>query len=276
MARPRPARKIAPPAPLKPLAVAGILNFSLTTPADAPAMFSWTRRKAGPPAPGTGTPPATGLGAALFPGAPVVHDLAHVQVLGLLVTDTFRWKRPWAEWRIRFAYSNDHPGLGLRDVTAFVREAAASQCQHRCEATDIVLYLSHMDDVRAVFATYGAVPHGIGQISAIQNRAAYLQAAALAAELAGLARVPDRAAEDEVLSLPDLIWQVEGFGMGRVARTELRGRKIAVRLGIISGQDFWLVDVNDRPGCARFRSRLDAMSKMGVASALKAYETRAR
>ena len=89
-------------------------------------------------------------------------------------------------------------------------------------------------------------------------------------------RVPDRAAEDEVLSLPDLVWQVEGFGMGRVARTELRGRKIAVRLGVISGQDFWLVDVNDRPGCARFRSRLDAMSKMGVASAIKAYETRAR
>jgi len=30
-----------------------------------------------------------------------VHDVAQVQVLGLLVTDTFRWKRDWATWRIR-------------------------------------------------------------------------------------------------------------------------------------------------------------------------------
>lgn len=237
-------------------------------------MFSWTRRKAGPEAPAAGT--GIGPGAAALAGAPIVHDLAHVQVLGLLVTDTFRWKRPWAEWRIRFAYSNDHPGLGLRDVAAFVREAAASQCQHRCDAADIVLYLSHMDDLRAVFAAYGAVPHGIGQISAIQNRDAYLHAAALAADLAAIARVPDRAVEDEAFALPDLAWQVEGFGMGRIARTELRGRKIVVRLGIISGQEFWLVDVNDRPACARFRSRLDAMSKMGVAAALKAYEIRPR
>jgi hypothetical protein len=233
-------------------------------------MFGWTRRKAGPSEPRSFTPPP-----APPAGAGVVHDLAHVQVLGLLVTDTFRWKRPWAEWRVRFAYSNEHQGLGLRDVAAFVREAAAAQCQHRCDATDIVLYLSHIDDLRAIFGAYGAVPHGIGQISAIQNRDAYLHAAAMAAELAGLARVPDRAA-DEVLSLPDLVWQVEGFGMGRVARTELRSRRIAVRLGIISGQEFWLVDVNDRPACARFRSRLDAMSKMGVAAAIKAYETRAR
>ena len=35
-------------------------------------MVSWTRRKAGPPAPGTGSAPAPGLGAALFGGAPVV------------------------------------------------------------------------------------------------------------------------------------------------------------------------------------------------------------
>jgi len=58
---------------------------------------------------------------------------------------------------------------------------------------------------------------------------------------------------------------VEWYGLARVARTELRGRRIAVRLGVLSGQEFWLVNVNDRPGCARFRSRLDAMSKMGVA-----------
>ena len=243
-------------------------------------MFGWKRRKAGPQAPAAGPEMgpgmAPGIGTATQAGAAIVHDLAHVQVLGLLVTDTFRWKRPWATWRIRFAYSNDHPGLALRDVSAFVREVAAAQCQHRCDAADIVLYLSHTDDLRAVFAAYGAVPHGIGQISAIQHRDTYLHAAALAAELAGIARVPDRAVEDEAFSLPDLAWQVEGFGMGRVARTELRSRKIVVRLGILSGQEFWLVDVNDRPACARFRSRLDAMSKMGVAAALKAYEVRPR
>ena len=33
-----------------------------------------------------------------------------------------------------------------------VREVAAAQCQHRCDAADIVLYLSHPDDLRAVFA----------------------------------------------------------------------------------------------------------------------------
>ena len=36
--------------------------------------------------------------------------------------------------------------------------------------------------------------------------------------------------------------------------------------------DFWLVDVNGHPGCARFHSRVDAMSKMGVSTAIKGYE----
>ena len=74
----------------------------------------------------------------------------------------------------------------------------------------------------------------------------------------------------------DLTWSIDGIGMGRVASTELRGRRIVVRLGVVSGNELWLVDVNDRPACARFRSRLDAMSKMGVASAIKAYESRTR
>lgn len=242
-------------------------------------MFGWARRGLRrEPAAGAMPDAVLGLAPGLDPrrGAGVVHDLPHVQVLGLLVTDTFRWKRPWAAWRVRFAYSNETPGLSLREVTAFVREAAAAQCQHRSEAADNVLYLAQMGDVKAVFGAYGAVPHGIGQINAIQNRDAYLQAAQLAAELAALARVPERGAEDEVAALPDLAWSVEGFGLARVARTELRGRRITVRLGIVSGHEFWLVDVNDRPGCARFRSRLDAMSKMGVASAIKAYESRAR
>ncbi len=230
-------------------------------------MFGWTRRAAER----TGAA-ATQAAAAL----PVVHDMAHVQVLGLLVTDTYRWKRDWALWRVRFAYSNDTPGLSFREVAAFVREAAAAHCQHRCDCAEIVLYLAHVEDLKTVFAAYGAIPHGIGQISAIQGRDAYLQAAALAAELAGLARTPDRASEDEVMGLPDLAWQVEGYGMGRIATTELRGRRIVVRLGVLSGQEFWVVDVNDRPACARFRARLDAMSKMGVAAALKAYEVRPR
>jgi len=161
-------------------------------------MFGWAKRAAGA---------GEATSAAAAGGAPaVVHDVAHVHALGLLVTDTYRWKRPWAEWRIRFAYSNEHARLGLRDVAAFVREAAAAQCAHRCEASDNVLYLAQMDDVRTVFAAYGGVPHGVGQISAIQSRDSYLRAAALAAELAALARVPDRASEDEVLGLSDLAW----------------------------------------------------------------------
>lgn len=208
--------------------------------------------------------------------AAIVHDVAQVQVLGLLVTDTFRWKRDWAQWRMRFAYSNDQVGQSFRDVSIFVREAAATQCRHRCECADIVLYLSQFEDVKAVFRAYGAIPLGMGQISAIQSRDSYLQAAALAAELAGMSRTPDRAAEDEVMALPDLSWEISGYGLARVATTTLRGRRIVVRLGVAAGQDLWLVDVNERPACARFRSRLDAMSKMGVAAALKAYDSRAR
>ncbi len=210
------------------------------------------------------------------PPAGVVHDIVQVQILGLLVTDTFRWKRDWASWRIRFGYSNETPGHSFRDVTFFVREAAAQLCQHRCECAEIVLYLSHLDDVKAIFAAYGMVPAGLGQISAIQNRDTYRQAAAVAAELAGIARAPDRAAEDDAMALPDLTWSVDGYGMGRVASTELRGRRIVVRLGVVSGNELWLVDVNDRPACARFRARLDAMSKMGVAAAIKAYESRTK
>ena len=230
-------------------------------------MFGWTRRA---------TEPMGAVASASRVAAAPVHDIVQVQVLGLLVTDTFRWKRDWAGWRIRFSYSNEHAGQTFRDVSHFVREAAATLCQHRCDSAEIVLYLSHIDDLRAVFATYGMVPHGIGQISAIQNRDAYHQAAAVAADLATLARTPDRAAEDDAMALPDLVWSVDGFGMGRVASTELRGRRVVVRLGIAAGQELWLVDVNDRPACARFRARLDAMSMMGVAAAIKAYESRAR
>ena len=205
-------------------------------------MFGWTRRE--PERTGAATP---------VPASGVVHDIVQVQVLGLLVTDTFRWKRDWANWRIRFGYSNESAGHGFREVTFFVREAAAQLCQHRCDCAEIVLYLSHLDDVKAVFATYGMVPAGMGQISAIQNRETYLQAAAVASELASIARAPDRAAEDDVLSLPDLAWSIDGYGMGRVASTELRGRRIVVRLGVVSGNELWLVDVNDRPACARLR-----------------------
>lgn len=233
-------------------------------------MFGWTRRSTAKSADAS---QAAG-GNSVAGGT--VHDIVHVQVLGLLVTDTFRWKRDWATWRVRFAYANEHPGQTLREVSFFVREAAATLCQQRCEAAEIVLYLSHLDDVRAVFGTYGMVPHGIGQISAIQNRDSYRDAAAVAADLAALARVPDRAAEDDATSLPDLTWSIDGYGMNRIASTALRGRRIVVQLGMASGQEMWLVDVNDRPACAQFRSRQDAMSKMGVAAAIKAYESRGR
>lgn len=221
-------------------------------------MFGWSRNADAP-----------------APASPV-HDVAQVQVLSLLVTDTFRWKRDWASWRIRFAYSNEHAGMSFRDVGIFVREAAATLCQHRHECAEIVLYLSELDDLRAVFRAYGLVPHGMGQISAIQNRDAYVEAASFAAELAAMSRVPDRAAEDEVLALPDLVWHVEGSGLGRVATTELRNRRITVRLGVVAGHDMWVVDINNHPACARFRSRVDAMSKMGIAAALKAYDSRPR
>ena len=224
-------------------------------------MFGWTRRE-----PERAAAPASG----------VVHDIVQVQVLGLLVTDTFRWKRDWASWRMRFGYSNESAGHSFREVTFFVREAAAQLCQHRCDCAEIVLYLSHLDDVKAMFATYGMVPAGLGQISAIQQRETYRQAAAVAAALASIARAPDRAAEDEAMMLPDLTWSIDGIGLGRVATTELRGRRIVVRLGVASGSELWLVDVNDRPACARFHSRLDAMSKMGVAAAIKAYESRTK
>lgn len=239
-------------------------------------MFGWSNRDAErttAPPPGAAAKPAPPPGGAT---AGVVHDLAQVQVLGLLVTDTFRWKREWATWRMRFAYSNDHPGQSFRDVATFVREAAATLCEYRNECAEIVLYLSHVDDVKTVFRAYGGVPHGMGQISAIQSRDSYLQSADFAAELTSMSRVPDRAAEDEVMALPDLSWTVTGAGMARVATTALRGRKIVVRLGTVAGQDLWLVDINDNAGCARFRSRLDAMSKMGVAAALKGYESRPR
>lgn len=228
-------------------------------------MFGWMRRE-----------PERTRAASPAPASVVVHDIVQVEVLGLLVTDTFRWKRDWANWRMRFGYSNESAGHSFREVTFFVREAAAQLCQHRCDCAEIVLYLSHMDDMKAVFASYGVVQAGMGQISAIQNRDAYRLAAAVAAELTSIARAPDRAAEDEAMSLPDLTWSIAGYGMGRVASTELRGRHIVVRLGMVAGSELWLVDINDRPACAHFRSRLDAMSKMGVASAIKAYESRAR
>ena len=72
-------------------------------------MFGWTRRA-------TELTGQGGSQVAATPGA-LVHDIVHVQVLGLLVTDTFRWKRDWAAWRIRFAYSNEHAGQSFRDVS---------------------------------------------------------------------------------------------------------------------------------------------------------------
>jgi hypothetical protein len=35
----------------------------------------------------------------------------------------------------------------------------------------------------------------------------------------------------------------------------------------------WLVDVDHRPDCIHFRARADALSKMGVKMALKAFES---
>ncbi|HEY0421435.1 MAG TPA: hypothetical protein VGC80_18105, partial [Acetobacteraceae bacterium] len=158
-----------------------------------------------------------------------MRNAAQSRVLGLLVTDSFRWKHDWAAWRIRFAYDNDHRGRGFRDVKAFLRESAAPHCRARCECDDNMLYLQDATDVKSVFAAFGAISHGLGEIAAIQSHAAYAEAAALAAELAAQSHEPDSPAEADAMALPDLSWDVVGFGLSRVATAHVRGQKVAVR-----------------------------------------------
>ena len=214
------------------------------------------------------------------PNVTVVHDVEHVQILRLLVADTYRWKREWATWRIRFQHDDDERGMSFQDVSAFVRDKAAPLCRRSCEPIDIVLYLRDEEDLRQIFRVYGTVMRGVGGISAIQSQASYGEAARVAAMLADLSRPAPRAADpvedspvDEIGELPDMSWQVTGHGLSRVATSMVNGHQIRVRLGYVGNSEMWLVDVDHRPDCIHFRARADALSKMGVKMALKAFES---
>ena len=81
-------------------------------------------------------------------------------------------------------------------------------------------------------------------------------------------------AEAEAAALPDMSWDVVGFVQGRVATARVRGDVVVVRLGVVGGQEMWMLDVNGSAACARFRQRQDAMSKMAIAAALRSYALR--
>lgn len=216
------------------------------------------------------TPDKTAAGG-LSPGSEQVR----MRALALLVGDTAPWPHGWAAWRIRFAYDNGHRGFSFRDVGAFLHEAVVPHCNKRAECADTTLYLLDGEDVRRIFQAFGGLSFGRGSIAAIQSQDAYLQARQFAEDLA-TAGAAEQAEDAEVLALPDLSWDVMGFGQSRVATAHARGYRVVVRLGMLAGREMWMVDVNGHPGCARFRVRLDAMSKMGVAAALKSYELRLR
>jgi hypothetical protein len=122
---------------------------------------------------------------------------------------------------------------------------------------------------------------GVGAITSIQSQAAYGEAVRIAARLAGNGRAAARApivAEpaapvDEIGELPDMNWVVIGHGLHRVATCAVQGHQIRVRLGYVGNAEMWLVDVDHKPDCIHFRSRADALSKMGIKMALKAFDS---
>jgi hypothetical protein len=202
------------------------------------------------------------------PAAAVVHDVVQVRLLGLMVVDTFRWKHAWAAWRIRFAIDNDVRDMAYAQITAFVRDQVVPHCTQRAECADIVLYLADLRDARTVIRLHGHTTQGPGLISSLQGSASYEQATAFAGELAAELR---NGGIGEDAGLPDLHWTVTGAGLTRVATTKVDSLTVVVRIGAGSHQGMWLVAVNDRAVCAQFRSRGDAMSKMGVGAALATY-----
>jgi len=212
------------------------------------------------------------------PNPAVIHDVEHVQILRLLVADTYRWKQDWASWRISFAHDAEEPGMPFAAITSFVRDQVAPICQRGCEAIDNVLYLCDENDLKLVFDVYGGVLRGAGTITSIQSQAAYGEAVRIAGKLAG-ARASARVSEpeasapvDEIGELPDMNWEVIGHGLHRVATCVVQGHQVRVRLGYVGNAEMWLVDVDHKPDCIHFRSRADALSKMGIKMALKAFE----
>lgn len=202
------------------------------------------------------------------PAAAVVHDVVQVRLLGLMVVDTFQWKHAWAAWRIRFAVDRDTRDMAYASIAAFVRDHVAPHCTQRAECADIVLYLADLRDARTVIRLHGHTTQGPGLISSLQSSASYEQATAFAADLATEIR---NGAAGEDAGLPDLHWTVIGAGLTRVATTKVDSLTVVVRIGGGGHQGMWVVGVNDREACAQFRSRGDAMSKMGVGAALATY-----
>ena len=209
--------------------------------------------------------------------APVVilHDVDHVQILRLLVLDTYRWKKNWATWRVCFAHDEVDPMLSFQRISEFVARQAVPLCRRSAEAVEIVLYLRDEEDLKPIFDAYGTLTKGIGRISAIQSQASYEEAARIAAILAQMSR-PEEAIEESNtgVDLPDMTWNVVGQGLQRVATSDVKGLKIRVRMGYVGNQEMWLVDVGDQQDCIRFRARADAVSKMGVEMALRAFVAR--
>lgn len=199
---------------------------------------------------------------------------SEARALSLLSLDALPWARDWAAWRVRFAYDNERPGFSHAEIVAFLREAVAPLCRRRADCSAEVLYLLDQDDLAPIFRAFGAVTQQRGAIRSIQARHSYQEAARLASALAALGHEAANDAEAEAVALPDLTWQVTGFGQARIARARVRGHSVVVRMAPINGQEMWLLDVDGHAGCARFRLRPDAMSKMGVAAALRALERR--
>jgi hypothetical protein len=199
---------------------------------------------------------------------------AEARALALLSLDALPWARDWAAWRVRFAYDNEQRGTSHAEIAAFLREAVAPLCRRRTECVGAVLYLLDGEDVKPVFRGFAGVAQGRGAITTIQAQDSYRDAARIAAVLASAPAEAATTAEAEAVALPDLHWEVEGIGQGRIATARVRGHVVAVRLGAVHGQEMWVLDVDGQSGCARFRLRPDAMSKMGVAAALRACERR--
>lgn len=205
----------------------------------------------------------------------VLHDVEHVQILRLLVLDTYRWKKNWAAWRVCFAYDEIDPALSFQKVAEFVARQAAPLCRRSAEAVEIVLYLRGEEDLQPIYDAYGTLTKGIGRISAMQSMASYEEAARIAAILASMTRQEEVApAAATGVALPDMTWNTVGQGHQRVATTDVKGLKLRVRMGYMGNQEMWLVDVGDQQDCIRFRARADAISKMGVEMALRAFMAR--
>jgi hypothetical protein len=206
----------------------------------------------------------------------IAPDIGQQRMFGLFITDTYRWLREWAAWRVRFSYDNERPGMTDREVSDFVRNTAVPLCCWTAEAIDNVLDIHNLEDLKTIFRCFGSMTDRHGQIAAAQSRTVYLEAARLAVQLAALARSPENLAEQEVPGLPDVIWSILGQGLARIATTTVRGHRILVRHGYVGVNEMWLVDVDGYPGAAQWRARADAMSKLSVGMAIRMAETHQR